>query len=98
MTSAATNISAPGGAAGPESPLTLALSIATFFVFSYVLCVAGALVLPPGGVVHRLLLIVPGFAWNAAGIVKGLASAAGGGIYVGLVYGLIHRAIAKRTR
>lgn len=95
MTSAVTSNSTPGGT---ESPATLALSVAAFFMFSYALCVAGALILPPGGVVHRLLLIVPGFAWNAAGIVQGFASAVGGGIYVGVVYGLIHRAIAKRTR
>lgn len=96
MTDTISNDSASRGATGTESPLTLALSVSAFFVVSYVLCVAGVVVLPPGGVVHRLLGILPGFAWNPGGITRGLVAAVGAGIYVGLVYGLIHRAIVKR--
>lgn len=33
---------------GADSPLTLALSASAFLVVTYILCVAGVLVLPPG--------------------------------------------------
>lgn len=81
---------------GADSPLTLALSASAFLVVTYILCVAGVLVLPPGGVVHRLLLIVPGFAWSAPGIARGLVAVVLAGAYVGLVFGLIHRFIVRR--
>ena len=91
------NDSASKGATGTESPLTLALSVSVSFLVSNAQCVAGVLVLPPGGVVHRLLGILRGFAWKPGGITRGLVSAAGAGIDGGLVYGLIHWAIVNEA-
>lgn len=79
-----------------DSPVTLAISASAFLALTYVLCVAGALFLPPGGVVHRLLLIVPGFAWSAPGIARGLVAVLLAGAYVGFFFGLIHRFIVRQ--
>ena len=77
---------------------TVGISLTAFFVFSYILCVIGALLFP-GMVVHRMLeFLLPGFellTWRAFFV--GLIGSVGWAWYIALVFVPIYNFVHART-
>jgi hypothetical protein len=77
---------------------TVGFSLTAFFVFSYILCVLGA-VLFPGVIVHRLLeFLLPGFellTWRSFFV--GLGGSIGWAWYIALVFVPIYNFVHART-
>jgi hypothetical protein len=78
----------------------MTLSLGLFSGFSFVLCLAWGLVVPPGVHGTRFLeLTLPGFVWLTPGtFVLGLVETVVIGAYVGFAFTLIHNAVASRCR
>lgn len=78
----------------------MTLSLGLFSGFSFILCVAWGLVVPPGVHGTRLLeMFLPGFVWLTPGtFVLGLVETIVIGAYVGFVFTPIHNAVASRWR
>jgi len=78
----------------------MALPPALFSGFSFILCVAWGLLVPPGVHGTRFLeMTLPGFVWLTPGtFVLGLVEALVIGAYVGFVFTPIHNAVANRWR
>jgi 2TM family of unknown function (DUF5676) len=78
----------------------MTLSLALFSGFSFILCVAWGLLVPPGVHGTRFLeMTLPGFVWLTPGtFVLGLVEAVVIGAYVGVVFTPIHNAVANRWR
>ncbi len=93
--------SLPGiGTARTIPTLVLDLSLSTFFVFSYVVCVLGYLLLPNLPVEHAALAIfLPGFtllSWQSYFL--GLVESFIWGWYVALVFGSLYNFFVRRAQ
>jgi hypothetical protein len=78
----------------------MTLSLALFSGFSFILCVAWGLAVPPDVHGTRVLeMTLPGFVWLTPGaFVLGLVETMIIGAYVGFVFTPIHNAVASRCR
>ena len=76
----------------------MTLSLGLFSGASFVLCVAWGLLVPPGVHGTRFLeMTLPGFVWLTPGsFLLGLVETVVIGSYVGLVFALIHNAVARQ--
>ena len=79
--------------------VTLGLSLSLFFVVSYVICIAGYLLLPGFPVQHAALSIfLPGFellSWRS--FCLGMAESFIWGWYIALVFGALYNFISRRV-
>ena len=86
-----------GGAASIRI-VTLGLSLSVFFVISYMICIAGYLLLPGFPVQHAALSIfLPGFellSWRS--FCLGMAESFVWGWYITLVFGLLYNFFRRR--
>jgi hypothetical protein len=86
------------GQAGAIPIVTLGLSLSLFFVISYVICIAGYLLLPGFPVQHAALSIfLPGFellGWRS--FCLGMAESFIWGWYIALVFGALYNFISRR--
>ena len=78
----------------------MTVSLGLFFGFSFILCVAWGLAVPPGAHDTRFLeMTLPGFVWLTPGtFVLGLVETIVIGAYVGFVFTPIHNAVASHWR
>ena len=87
-----------GGQAASIRIVTLGLSLSVFFVISYVICIAGYLLLPGFPVQHEALSIfLPGFkllTWQSYFL--GLVESFIWGWYIALVFGPIYNFFSRR--
>ena len=87
------------GQAGAIPIVTFGLGLSLFFVVSYVICVAGYLLLPGFPVQHAALSIfLPGFellSWRS--FCLGMAESFIWGWYIALVFGALHNFISQRV-
>ena len=87
-----------GGQAASIRIVTLGLSLSVFFVISYVICIAGYLLLPGFPVQHEALSIfLPGFkllTWQSYFL--GLIESFVWGWYIALVFGPIYNFFSRR--
>ena len=87
-----------GGQAASIRIVTLGLSLSVFFVISYVICIAGYLLLPGFPVQHSALSIfLPGFellSWRS--FCLGMAESFIWGWYIALVFGALYNFICRR--
>ncbi len=67
-------------------PLQLGLSVGTFFLITYLACLALALVVPDRGMHQAWLQLLAGFAWTPLGILIGLVDSFAIGLATGLVF------------
>lgn len=75
----------------------LGLSLSSFFVVSYVLCIASGLIVPGWGLHQPWLQFFPGFEWlTLRGFLIGLVESAVYGWYVALVLGPLFNLFAAR--
>lgn len=78
--------------------ITLGLALSAFFAFSYVICLAGYLLLPELPTRHDALsVLLPGFtllSWSS--FFLGLAEAVAWGWYIALVFGSIYNFVARQ--
>jgi 2TM family of unknown function (DUF5676) len=91
--------SSPGmGAARTIPVLTLGLSLSAFFVFSYVVCVLGYLLLPSLPVEHSAVAIfLPGFillSWRS--FLLGLVESFAWGWYIAVVFAPLYNFFVRR--
>jgi hypothetical protein len=86
------------GAAGSIPIVTLGLSLSLFFVISYLICIAGYLLLPGFPVQHAALSIfLPGFellSWRS--FCLGMAESFVWGWYIAVVFGLLFNFFSRR--
>ena len=86
------------GQAGVMPIVTLGLSLSLFFVISYVICIAGYLLLPGFPLQHSALSIfLPGFellSWGS--FCLGMAESFIWGWYIALVFGALYNFITRR--
>jgi 2TM family of unknown function (DUF5676) len=86
------------GAAGSIPFVTLGLSLSLFFVISYLICIAGYLLLPGFPVQHAALSIfLPGFellSWRS--ICLGMAESFVWGWYIAFVFGSLYNFFRRR--
>ena len=86
------------GHAGPIPIVALGLSLSLFFVISYVICIAGYLLVPGFPVQHAALsIILPGFellSWRS--FCLGMAESFIWGWYIALVLGALYNFISRR--
>ena len=79
--------------------VTLGLSLSLFFVISYVICIAGYLLLPGFPVQHgSLSIFLPGFellSWRS--FCLGMAESFIWGWYIALVFGALYNFISRRV-
>jgi len=98
MAGARPGIQADGGQAKTIPIVTLGLSLSVFFVISYVICIAGYLLLPGFPVQHSALSIfLPGFellSWRS--FCLGMAESFIWGWYIALVFGALYNFISRR--
>ena len=87
-------------AMAPLNWKVMTLSGALFTGISFVLCIAWGVVVPPSVHGSRFLeMTLPGFRWLTLGsFVLGLVETFVIGAYAGLLFTLIHNAVARRTR
>ena len=87
-----------GGQAASIRIVTLGLSLSVFFVISYVICIAGYLLLPGFPVQHEALSsLLPGFkllTWQSYFL--GLVESFIWGWYIALVFGPIYNFFSRR--
>jgi hypothetical protein len=87
------------GQAGAIPIVTLGLSLSLFFVISYVICIAGYLLLPGFPVQHAALSIfLPGFellSWRS--FCLGMAESFSWGWYIALAFGALYNFISRRV-
>src|SRR5215471_3419090 len=87
------------GKARPIPIVALGLSLSLFFVISYVICIAGYLLLPGFPVQHAALSIfLPGFellSWRSFWL--GMAESFIWGWYIALVFGALYNFISRRV-
>jgi hypothetical protein len=87
------------GQAGAIAIVTLGLSLSLFFVISYLICIAGYLLLPGFPVQHGALSIfLPGFellSWRS--FCLGMAESFIWGWYIALVFGALNNFISQRV-
>ena len=87
-----------GGQAASIRIVTLGLSLSVFFVISYVICIAGYLLLPGFRVQHEALsMFLPGFkllTWQSYFL--GLVESFIWGWYIALVFGPIYNFFSRR--
>ena len=87
------------GQAGAIPIVTFGLGLSLFFVVSYVICVAGYLLLPGFPVQHAALSIfLPGFellSWRS--FCLGMAESFIWGWYIALVFGALNNFISQRV-
>lgn len=85
-------------APAPVPIVTLGLAISLFLALSYILCIAGYLLLPGLPIQHSALAIfLPGFrllTWRS--FLAGLAESVAWGWYVALVFGSIYNFLLLR--
>lgn len=76
----------------------IAWSLGLFGVVSFVLCVIYGLIAPEALHMYTFLeTVLPGFRWlTVGGFFLGLLESFLWGVYVGLVFGWIHNALARR--
>lgn len=75
----------------------LGMSLATFFVITYLLCILFGFVLPTASMHQLLPLLLPGFVWLTwLGFLIGLAWAFAYGWYVALVFAPLYNFFAAR--
>ena len=67
-------------------PLRLGLSLGTFLLIGFAVCLALALVVADRGLHQVWLQFLPGFSWTPQGVLLGLAEAFAYGLVSGLVY------------
>jgi hypothetical protein len=92
------------GASATRSPavlridvVALGLSLSSFFVISYVLCIASGLIAPGWGLHQPWLQFFPGFEWlTLRGFLIGLVESVVYGWYVALVLGPLFNLFAAR--
>ena len=93
----------PGAQSGTGQPgaipiVTLGLSLSLFFVISYVICIAGYLLVPGFPVQHAALSIfLPGFellSWRS--FCLGMAESFIWGWYIALVFGCVYNLFSRR--
>ena len=79
--------------------VTLALTLSTFFALSYLICIAGYLLLPGLPIQHAALSnVLPGFSiGNWPGFFLGLAESVAWGWYVALGFGTLYNMFAARS-
>ena len=86
------------GQAGAIPIVTLGLSLSLFFVISYVICIAGYLLMPGFPVQHAALSIfLPGFellSWRS--FCLGMAESFIWGWYIALVFGWLYNFFSRR--
>jgi hypothetical protein len=86
------------GAAGSIPVVTLGLSLGLFFVISYLICIAGYLLLPGFPVQHAALSIfLPGFellSWRS--FCLGMAESFVWSWYIAVVFGLLFNFFSRR--
>ena len=79
--------------------MTLGLSLSLFFLISYLICIAGYLLLPGFPVQHGALSIfLPGFellSWGS--FCLGMAESFIWGWYIALVFGALYNFISRRV-
>ena len=87
------------GRVGAIPIVTFGLSLSLFFVISYVICIAGYLLVPGFPVQHAALSIfLPGFellSWRS--FCLGMAESFIWGWYIALVFGALHNFISQRV-
>ncbi len=92
-------LQAPAGARRRIPVLALGMSLSSFLVISYVLCVVGYLLFPSLPIEHAALSIfLPGFkllSWPS--FFLGLVESFGWGWYVALVFGPLYNYFAARA-
>lgn len=82
-------------------PAVLALSLGSFALFSYFVCIGLALVFPQMTASMKVLYpaIIPGFVWlTAPSIVWGAAFLALGSLYVGFGFALTYNFVCRQLR
>ena len=98
MAGARPGIQADGGQAKAIPIVTLGLSLSAFFVISYIICIAGYLLLPSFPVQHSALSIfLPGFellSWQSYFL--GLIESFIWGWYIALVFGPLYNFFIRR--
>lgn len=73
------------------------MSWGCLMAISFVICVIGGVIAPDLPIPHRLLEVLPGFVWISPGaFVLGLAETFVFGVYVGLLFVLLHNFFAGR--
>ncbi len=74
------------------------ISLGSFLALSFVLCVAGGLILPGLPIQHSALqVLLPGFVWiSASAFVLGLVESFLYGLYAGAVFAMLHNFFARR--
>ena len=86
------------GRVGAIPIVTLGLSLSLFFVISYLICIAGYLLLPGFPVQHSALSIfLPGFellSWRS--FCLGMAESVIWGWYIALVFGSLYNFFSRR--
>ena len=87
------------GQAGAIPIVTLGLSLSLFFLISYLICIAGYLLLPGFPLQHSALSIfLPGFellSWGS--FCLGMAESFIWGWYIALVFGALYNFIGQRV-
>ena len=87
------------GQAGAIPIVTLGLSLSLFFLISYLICIAGYLLLPGFPLQHSALSIfLPGFellSWRS--FCLGMAESFIWGWYIALVFGALYNFIGQRV-
>lgn len=79
--------------------LSLCLSLALFFAFTFTLCVLFDLALPSMAMRTAWMAFLPGFTWlSVPSFVLGLIESFAYGLYVGLVFGSLFNLCARLMR
>jgi hypothetical protein len=100
LSGARPGVRSDGGEGAAIRVVTLGLSLSLFFVISYVICIAGYLLLPGFPVQHAALSIfLPGFellTWQSYFL--GLIESFIWGWYIALVFGALYNFIGRRVK
>ncbi len=68
----------------------LALSLGTFLVIAYALCLALGLIVPDGTLHRPWLQFLPGFTWTWQGMLLGFVASFGYGFFTGVIFAPIY--------
>jgi len=92
-----TNNALQSVAGPPINVVAFGWSLSSFFVITYVLCIASGLFIPDWGMHKPWLQFFPGFEWlTTKGFLIGLGEAFAYGWYVALVFGPLYNLFAAR--
>ncbi len=95
--SSAANKAVPSVAGPPVNIVAFGWSLSTFFVITYVLCIALGLIIPEWEMHKPWLQFFPGFEWlTTQGFLIGLAEAFTYGWFVALVFAPLYNLFSAR--